>query len=187
MPSRRSIRNINFPSTFGREAWVMFYLDRIKCLHDYEVETTYTFCRLFSPNYSTPADHRDCRFLFHFRSSVPPSLPCLGPALLAASVRSKHLVMKQVRSLYGCVWCPLLLFLLEPPSCFSRPQAPDFAVWSQTQCRDAGRSLWSSVAVASKELATRQTMETSPVAGRRRNVETLDTHSGHQSQSPRRN
>nr|CAD7441626.1 unnamed protein product [Timema bartmani] len=40
----------------------------------------------------------------------------------------KHLVMKQVRSLYGCVWCPLLLFLLEPPSCFSRPQAPDFAV-----------------------------------------------------------
>nr|CAD7432111.1 unnamed protein product [Timema monikensis] len=39
----------------------------------------------------------------------------------------KHLVMKQVGSLYGCVWYSLLLFLLEPPSCFSRPQAPVFA------------------------------------------------------------
>nr|CAD7266464.1 unnamed protein product [Timema shepardi] len=35
--------------------------------------------------------------------------------------------MKQARSLYGCVWCSLLLFLLEPPSCFSRPQAPVFS------------------------------------------------------------
>nr|CAD7408726.1 unnamed protein product [Timema cristinae] len=46
---------------------------------------------------------------------------------LCQTCPGKHLVMKQVGSLYGCVWYSLLLFLLEPPSCFSRPQAPVFA------------------------------------------------------------
>nr|CAD7599461.1 unnamed protein product [Timema genevievae] len=86
---------------------------------------------------------------------------------------SKQLVMKQVRSLYGCVWCPLLLFLLEPPSCFSRPQAPDFAAQSNIKLDKT---------LLKHSLA--RSLEPSEQCGRRRNVETLDTHSGRQSQSP---